>query len=80
MWIIVLWIVEFVWESLRELFEQTVLMMPDWDVLILGSVRDDLHQTLDLCLVVEGHAEQLCQQKGKGLLEMGKIKAVTESL
>ena len=46
-------------QPLCELFEQAVLVMTDGNVLILSSVGDDLHQTLDLCLVVERHAEQL---------------------
>ena len=33
--------------------------MADGDILIFSSIRDDLYQTLDLCLVVEGHTEQL---------------------
>lgn len=34
--------------------------MSDWNVVVLRRAGDDLDETADLCLVVEGHAEQLC--------------------
>lgn len=43
------------------LSEKRVLVMADGNVLVLGSVGDDLDESADLCLGVQGHAEQLCQ-------------------
>ena len=46
-------------QSLCQLLQQTVFMMSDWDVFVFRSIRDNLHQSLDLGLVVEGYTEQL---------------------
>lgn len=45
------------------LAEECVLVMPDGNVLVLGSVGDDLNQATDLGLGIQGHAEQLCGRK-----------------
>lgn len=41
------------------LSEQCILMMSDWNVLVLRSIGDDLNQPTDLCFGIQGHAEQL---------------------
>lgn len=46
--------------------QQTVLMVPQGDVLILGRIGDDLNETPHLGLSVQGHAEELWQ-KHRGL-------------
>ena len=38
-------------------------MVPDWHGLVLGGVGDDLDQAANLRLVVQTHAEQLCEGK-----------------
>lgn len=50
-----------VWSQRKaaDLSQNGVLIVSDWNTFILGSVRDDFNQTTNLCLVVEGHAEQL---------------------
>lgn len=45
------------------LSEQSVLVMPDGNVLVLCSVGDDLDEAADLRLGVERHAEQLCKTR-----------------
>lgn len=42
------------------LSEKCVLKVPDGNVLILGCIGDDFNQASDLCLGIQGHAEQLC--------------------
>ena len=46
-------------ERTNYLSEDLSLSMPDGQVLILCGIGHDLQQSLDLGLVVEGHAEQL---------------------
>ena len=41
-----------------QLSQEGVLLVPDGDTLVLGSRGEDLQKTLQLGLVVQGHAEQ----------------------
>jgi len=43
-----------------DLSQDGVLVVPDWNVLVLGGAGDDLDQAANLRLVVQRHAEQFC--------------------
>ena len=65
---------ELEWHSTGELAQNDVLSMSDGQGLVLSSVGDYLHQTAQLGLLIQGHAEQLCREgRGGGAERSGHL-------